>query len=264
MYELEALFDRTAEPERIRPGTLGYRVRTIRSGSLVEVEAFPIYRRQDDARRGRGLVTREAQRKVNLKNSIKRMQRKLECNFGTEAVFLTLTYDKVPDDPEKELDRYLAKLRYRAKKAGKDLKYVGVTEISSKGRVHHHFAIEGVDRETCEKLWPYGYSQARRYQDRPGGWGGLSHYMLKARETQERFACRRFRASHNLREPVVTVSDHRISARKMERIAEDARIAGKEIIEKIYPGCGLEEDIEIHCSEYMPGAYLYAKLRKRE
>ena len=60
------------------------------------------------------------------------------------------------------------------------------------------------------------------------------------------------------------MADHKISRRKVERLAAEARYAAAEIFEKANAGFRLVEEPEIKLSDYVPGAYIYARMRRKE
>ena len=58
----------------------------------------------------------------------------------------------------------------------------------------------------------------------------------------------------------MTVSDHKISKRRMRRIAEDINANGRQILESVYPGYKLSELPHIRWSPYVDGVYLSARM----
>lgn len=269
MTELEAMYTQHVEGTAadVRSGVVCYRTRTIKSGDMLECISYPVYKKPSTVRGMREKATGAAQAEVNRRNAVRRMERLVQCNFGKSAVIVTCTYEGMhpeEEEAEKQLDLYLARLRRAAKKQGQELKYVAVTEKSSTGRVHHHMILQGVDRDIAESKWKRGYCNARRYQQRTEQFIGIVRYMLKYRSTQDMLVSKRIRASHNMVRPVETVSDHKLSIRKMERMAEDMQDQGMQILGKVYPQYEMHERPTIRTSEFMPGAYLYARMWKRE
>ena len=57
------------------------------------------------------------------------------------------------------------------------------------------------------------------------------------------------------------MSDRKISRRRAAMIARDVQYRGREILEQIYPGYRLES-CEVKFSNFVSGAYIYARLRK--
>ena len=74
---------------------------------------------------------------------------------------------------------------------------------------------------------------------------------------------RRWARSKNLKEPEVRVSDRKVSRRRAAAIAADVQANAREILEKIYPGYRLEQ-AEVKYSDFVAGAYIYARLRRLE
>ena len=265
MTALEEMYDQhlNGETDDVRSGVVCYRTKTIKAGDMLECISYPVYKNRSDKRAMREKATGAAQQAVNRRNAVRRMERLVQANFGKNAVIVTCTYEGVnpeAEEGEKQLDLYLARLRRAARKQGNELKYVAVTERASTGRIHHHMIVEGVDRDTAEGKWRQGYCNARRYQQREGQFVGIVRYMLKYNSTQDQLVSKRIRTSHNLVRPVETVSDHKISIRKMERMAEDMQEAGVQILQKVYAGYVMQERPEIRRSDFLPGAYLYARM----
>ena len=263
--DMEALFDRhmQGESDDVRSGVLVYRTRTIKSGDMLECITYPVYVQKNRVRAAREYVTKEAQQNVNRRNAVRRVERLVHANFGKNALIVTCTYRQAVTEEEgaHQLDLYLQRLRRTAKKQGTDLKYICVTEVSSTGRVHHHMILEGIDRETAEKKWAKGFSNARSYQRNDRQFVGIVRYMMKYRSTQDAAAAgRRVRCSLGLKRPEERVSDHNISIRKMERIAEECSVQGIAVLQKAYPGYVTETQPEVRRSDYLPGAYMYARM----
>lgn len=268
MTDLEAMYQRHLQGagDDVRNGVLVYRTRTIKSGDMLECISYPVFKQRGTARAAREKVTGAAQQEVNRRNAVRRMERLVQCNFGRNAVFVTCTFDSPVSEDEgaRQLDLYLAKLRRAARKAGGELKYVAVTERAGTGRIHHHMVLEGVTRDTAEEKWTHGYCNAKRYQPRESQFVGLVRYMLKYKSTQDALVGKRIRASHGLRMPVERVSDHKISIRKMERMAEDMQVQGMQILRRIYPGYETHEHPVIRRSDFVPGAYLYVRMWRED
>lgn len=264
MTDLEALYTEHLGEEKadVRDGVLCYRVRTIKSGDMLESMVYPVYKKRGSVRGAREHVTREAQLMVNRRNAVRRMERMVQCNFTRDAIFVTCTYRQDPDREmaDRQLDLYLQRLRRAAKKNGQELKYVAVTEQASTGRIHHHMLLEGVSRETAEGKWRQGFCNAKQYQQNKTQFVGLVRYMLKNRRTQDEAVCRRIRTSQGMVMPRETVSDHKVSIRKMEQICEDMQEKGAEILMQTYPGYAAEGRPDIRRSEFLPGAYMYVRM----
>lgn len=276
----------------------GTSTRTIRAGDSLEVECFPIIHVSQDARReARRRASTKAQENLNLKNARKHIRRLMEKNFTSADYVLhpTFNYGFVDrafanmeaerraweesgfpmndDDTRRIMKNFIARIRRLIKRKGgnpADFKYIYVIETTKEprdsdfnalpARYHYHMVISSLGILTPEdlaSLWGYGYTKAEPLDFRFNGLEGLSKYITK----QRRFT-RRWARSKNLQEPDVRVSSRKVSRRRAAQIAADVQANAREIFEKIYPGYALEE-AEVKYSDFVAGAYIYARLRKR-
>lgn len=272
-YRILATAEPGAETDLHHDGVLRYRTRTVEAGPMLYVSAHPVALRApgEEARRRLQGVTREAQQRVNRKRSMLRVEQLIHANFTEGDTFATLTYrdEEEPatlDEVRRDLRNCLAKLRRRAKRLGTELKYLYVIELSERSDTdprarenwHVHLVISGVSRDTVEDCWPHGYGNTRRLQDSQERFTGIAKYMLKRRASW-----RTWERSRNLTEPTERVTDRALSRRRVALVARDVRAAGKEIFERIYPGYQLIEDVDVRVSDFVPGAYIYARMRRR-
>lgn len=245
-----------------RRNVKSYRAKTYRSGELLECEAFPIWKNRGQWKRAkRHRPTRAAQMIVNQKNTKKRMIRYINVNFSANDIWLTLTYRgwEVPKDEKqayKDIKNFIERIKYKRKKKGlPQLKYIYVIEWKEE-RCHHHLIISGgLDRDEVEACWTKGRKQARRLQPDDYGLTGLACYLSKGSKGE-----RRWGHSKNLKYPEPTISERKLSRKKVERLAL-LETEAKEILEKAYPGYRFL-DIEIRFSAVVAGAYVYARMRK--
>lgn len=213
-----------------------------------------------------------------------------------------LDEDYYGDEPKDEIEaqsnvrKFIRALRALVRRKGgevKKLKYLYVTEETytrhpdpayDRARYHHHMLItrevgNGVrlTRDEIEQLWqdmPFASGRVRcdRLQpDTNNGLSAVAQYLVKqekgetlvtekgARKNQHRYA-----GSKNLKKPKPTVADHKISKRRVQRLATDVRTNAKDIFESLYPGYRLCEEPTVRTSDYVEGAYIYAKMIKRE
>lgn len=273
-YEILATAKPDEQTDLRHGGVLAYRTRTVEAGPMLYISAHPValYRPTDEARARLRGVTREAQQRVNRKRSMLKLEQYLHANFSERDLFITLTYGEGEgpvgaDEVRADIRRYMARLRRAARKAGRELKYIYVIELSERSDTdpnarqnwHIHLVLSGVGRETAEDLWPHGYANSRRLQDSKERFTGIAKYMLKRRASW-----RAWEKSRNLAPPVERVTDRRLSRRRVALIARDVRVAGREIFERLYPGWELLEDADVRVSDFVPGAYIYARMRRRE
>lgn len=253
---------------------LCYRTRAVEAGPMLYVSAHPVALHMASAARAReklGKATKESQQKINRTRATLRLEQYIHTNFTTGDWFITNTYEKgchpeTLEEVRTDVRKYIARLRRCAKRAGKELKYVYVIELSDRRdtdpnaeqKWHVHMVATGVSRDDAEQLWPHGYANTKPLQDSKERFTGITKYMLKRRASW-----RTWEKSRNLIPPKERVTDRQPSRRRVSLIARDVRVAGKEIFEKLYPGYELIEEVDVRVSDYVPGAYIYARLRKR-
>lgn len=267
IFQLDKAYEDNVQEriEKLRDKTvIKYRTKTIRSGDMLEVEVYPIWK---TALKGKRIVKkkaiRETQCNLHNKNRQKQLARLLNVNFDERHIWLTLTYPtgSMPADPErakKDMENYIRRVkRYMKKRDLPDLKYVYVTEFGE-GRVHHHIIMSLEDRDAAEKLWiKGGRTQSRRLQPDDFGLTGMAKYITK--EKKKAYA-KRYVTSKNLKQPVITVADTKITRRKAEKIAREENLAQEEF-EKLYKGYCFK-DMEAKYSQFVAGAYLYVRMKR--
>lgn len=257
--------DALAELERMRG--VYYRTKSYRSGSLLEIEAYPLlpHPRREQVRRLQ--PSREAQQRLNQRNAEKKLIRLVEANFGASDFYFTGTIEG-PDLPNWESMQRLVRAfirrwnRARIKAGLEPGKYIYVLEGHEDGdrrkRLHWHGLLEGgLDRMAIKALWDKGRSRCDELDTSgPDGLIPLSKYLLKNPQGKRRWA-----ASRNLKKPAVSWADRKINARAARRIA-DERAASSAALEKLYPGHEVL-DVEVRTNPYVPGCYIYARMRRK-
>lgn len=243
----------------------GYRRKTIKSGKMIEVKIYPIWDTKVE-NRGKGkLLSSEKQQKLNDKNRREHVNRLVHCNFGTGNLWLTVGYGsgkepKDDKDAHRNIANYIRALKRVAEKEGIDLKYIYVTERSSKGRYHHHIICNLNDRDLAEKKWKWGkYPQARRIVEEDGSMEGLSQYISK--EIKEKKHQKNYGWSKNLKQPIVTIADAAVGKRKAEKLAKNEN----DLL--LYACKEYRADVVKHnvlYSEHCDGTYIYLRMIKKE
>lgn len=274
-----SFFEEISQEERIEAlrekDVFRYRVKTWRAGDVLECAIFPIWNAQSEASRAKkAKESRPAQRNLNDKNTKKKAARLANNNFTKADVWATFGYDddNLPTSPEqaqRDIVNYLRRIKRKHKKEGfPPLRYIYVTEWSEGGedaeeiRVHHHVILSGdLDRDILEKEWHGGaYPQARRLQPKDCGITGLAYYIAGKGKK-----CKRVWAySKNLKMPIPSVADKKITKRQAEKIAIDRNTAPA-FFEKIFKGYTFqdtERDLQIKHSDFVAGAYIYAQMRR--
>ena len=254
-----------AEMERMRG--VWYRTKSYRSGSLLEIEAYPLLPAFQRETLRRVKPTSEAQARLNQRNAEKRLLRLAEANFMAADYYFTGTIEG-PDLPDWKAMQRLARAFLRRwnrarKKAGlENGKYIYVIEGHDDGdrkkRLHWHALLEGgLDRAEIKRLWNLGRARVDELDARgPEGLAPLVKYLSKGPQGKKRWA-----GSRNLKGPDISWADRKISARTARRIA-DERAASSAALEKLYPGHEVI-DVEVRTNPYVPGCYIYARLRRR-
>lgn len=274
------------------------RTKTVRAGDSLEVEAFPLLHVSDGSRREyKRRKSSQAQQILNRKNSEKRFRRLMEANFGkgdwvahptfdygfidrghtnvddTIRAMEQAGYPMDDDDAVRIMRNFIRRLKTRVKQKGGDpkhLKYMYVVEATRlprdddpnplPPRYHYHMVFSGMgilSINDINELWQYGFSKAEPIDTRFNGLEGLSAYFLKQRRGKRKWC-----ASKNLKKPSEKVSDRKISRRRAAQIATDVQHNGREILEKLYPGYQCER-VDVKYSDFVAGAYIYARMRRR-
>ena len=80
-----------------------YRVKTIKSGKVLESEVYPIWNTHKSTSRARKIrESRDTQKRLNEKNALKRIIRLVNANFTDDDIWCTFTYEtaKLPKSVE--------------------------------------------------------------------------------------------------------------------------------------------------------------------
>ena len=265
-----------AEPSFIPVGKMGYRRRTTVSGPRIDAEVFPVFGKgkKGDLRRAKTNVTREAQRRANVRRSELRLIQLVETNFTEKDMAVTLSYAGTAPDPEridKDIRNFLGRVRRRRRQLGLDrLKYIyaiGGDEMPAAGysgkRPHVHMIMNGgIDRDTMEAIWAKGRANADRLQPRDEGLGGIAVYFTRQKQDRpEKPGVRKWRGSRNLKQPVQRSRDAKMTNARVRRIAYDFRNEAKDVMEKLYPGYVLQ-GCEVRYSDVIDGVYIRCVLRR--
>lgn len=189
-----------------------YIQKTVRAGKTIEVFKYYSYRckAKGAVRSGNYGKTPENVAKINQRNAENRLRWKINTNFQEGDYYVTLTYKrenrKAPLEAKKELSLFLRQLRKKYKTAGKELKYIAVTEYENKA-IHHHLIMNNaIDGKEIARLWRYG-RPCIKYLDSTGDYGQLASYLIK--ETSKTFKTPksatgvRYSCSRNLKEPEI-------------------------------------------------------------
>lgn len=267
-YDYKEIYDKELSKEDLRlNNNYVYIRKTIVSGEMVECEIYPIWKCRNDLPRKRKGKTREAQKKLNEKNSKKNIVRLINANFNDDDLYLTLTYkDKyLPDQSRARQDmrNYLARIKRWRKRNGitepfkyiYSLGYEDDPKHSKKVRIHHHLIISKMDRNTAEDLWGMGRAECRRLKSDDFKFEGVGRYLSS--QGDERIA-----HSQNLKKPIVTKDRTTLTRRRAENLALNENYY-QEYFEKKYEDC-FYLDCKTYQSDDFPGVYFYVRLRKKD
>jgi hypothetical protein len=280
--EYEALFDRQVEPgmepahqvsmdeyleEKRARHLIGYRAKTIVCGEMTEVEVFPILRDPIGKRGMKSKITSAAQQRVNQRQAEKRFIRIIHCNFGKKDLAVGLTYaGDAPalEQAQRDVRKYVRRISaWRKRRELPAAKYVYVIEYEDEAggagkRIHVHFIMSGMDRDAAEALWGAGRVNVRSLQPDEYGLEALGKYMLKAPKGKKRWGY-----SKGLKKPKVKMAEKKFTRRAVEQMVMDFGQKPKEILTRLYENHDFL-DCSIYTSDWIPGAFIYAKLRRRE
>lgn len=272
----------------------GIRTVTIRAGKSLEVMCHPIMRRLPEGakREAKARKTSPAMEKLNQRNLELKVMRLAEENFTPAAVVFTGTFeypsmddigmmnlddvwekwieDKLPEDEtdvRRVVRNFLGRLR-RKMENPKALKWMLRIEEKTKYEAlglppcfHVHMLIEaeGLSQDDISAQWPFGFTRCDRFDMAHDGANRIAQYLTKNKR-----GGRWFSHSRNLKLPAPRVSDRKISRRRAMSIAADVRMEGRAILEKLYPGYRIMELPRVSYSDFMPGAFIYARMRRRD
>ncbi|MDR2515649.1 MAG: hypothetical protein LBD02_10690 [Christensenellaceae bacterium] len=279
--EYEALFDHQVEPgsdpahqvsmdeyleEKRASHLIGYRAKTIVCGEMTEVEIFPILSVPGGKRQSKARATSAAQERVNRRHAEKKFIRIVNCNFTKKDLAITLTYaGDAPtlEQAQKDVQKYVRRINaWRKRRGWPSAKYVYVIEYEDEtggdgNRIHVHIIMSAMDRDAAEGLWGAGRVNVRRLQPDEYGLEAIGKYMLKAPKGKKRWGY-----SKGLKKPKVTVAEKKFTRRAVEQMVMDFERAPKEVLTRLYKGHDFL-DCVIYTSDWIPGAFIYAKLRRR-
>lgn len=232
-----------------------------------------------DARKLKAYEThKNAQQDLNDARAVRYCKLLVETNFGIGDIRIHPTYadEFLPEsfeDAQRIMANYVRKLKRMAKKKGKELKYVYVTELGSvHGRLHHHLLVNassGLSREELEEAWPYGYCSTDIIRDSEEAAG----YLTKSKRNYK--GKHIYSASRNLVKPTVTTADRKMSKAKLRELTEASNEQIKEYFEAqnpdynvvgIYRYVPVEEELEEEqCKLWRDGfSYLRVYMRLKE
>lgn len=247
-----------------------YRVRLTRPGPMLEIEAYPVFRKREDWMRAKRIArTCAAQERVNERRARMRLDRIIQHNFQEyDSYVIGLDYEVEPTREQAEKDRaaFVRGLRKLYKDAGIELKWLAVTPWLTKTgrpvkRLHHHLVITGgVNEKAIRELWmkrKNGRIHLDPLQPDNNGVTGLSRYL-----SAHLHGTKRWTGSRNLEEPPVIYPKRHMGKSRAYKLAMDYE-AARTIFENQHKDYTFVS-MEVRFSEYVDGAYIYARMRRKD
>ena len=187
-----------------------YIKRTVVAGDVVFIKKYysARYGRKNlSVRAAKNAESSKQMQSINERNAIEKLTWLINTNFERGDLHVTFTYaGKCPtvEEAEENLRKLNRKLRKAYKEAGKEHKYVEVTEYENT-RIHHHVVLKNIDIDILQDAWEHGSLHVRPLYS----WGdftSLAEYLVK--ETKKTFRNReikrkRWNASKNLKKPEI-------------------------------------------------------------
>ena len=272
------------------------RTKIVRAGDSLEIECYPLLKlNRAQQRAAKQAKTKALQHIINRRNRRKRVRRLIEANFTNADYLIHGTYENGTYEPGftdvaamaercvrlglpwdygdalRDVQNYVRRVkgRQRRRDGAEAVKYIYAIESVkpyAEGlprRFHFHMVLHapGLSRDELEHLWSdaagRGHCNVDRLDLRHDGARAAANYITKQIDA-------RVNTSKNLKQPRVYVSDKKLSPLRVAGIARDAMHDGKRIFEKLYPGyvCTQPGGPEVWFSDFLPGAYIYARLRR--
>ena len=248
-----------------------YATKEIRAGDQLELEIYPQYTRQQSGRipsEAMRAKNWKARQNLNEKNSRKQCERVINANFGNEDIWATFTYDddNVPASMEeaiRNMQNYIRRLNAHRKKAGlQNARYVYTTEVSEKGRYHHHIVLDGdMSMDDVERIWTKGSrNQVRRLRKDKDGLTGMAMYITKEKAKGKK----RWTSSRGLEKPKETVNHYKFSKKDVQEAAVDPETIRRKM-ERLYNPEGYSfSSVQVRYNKVNGGLYVYARMHRSE
>ena len=249
-----------------------YATKEIRSGDQLELEIYPEYTRQQAGRIPTEAMrrwNRKARQNLNEKNSRKMCERVINANFTSRDIWATFTYDEghVPGTMEeaiRNMQNYIRRLNSFRKKHGlPNVRYVYTTEVSDKGRYHHHMVMDGdMPMDDVERIWTKGRrNQVRRLSKDKDGLTGMAMYITKEKKGKGK---KKWTSSRGLEKPKETVNHYKFSKKDVQMAA----VYADSLREKMDHWYGKEgyafSNIRVTHNKVNGGIYVHARMHLRK
>lgn len=187
-----------------------YVLEICKMGLVIEYRKYMSCRRSPgEKRKKKEKQTTEEQWKVNFRNAVRKLTRKINTNFSPGDYHLVLDYKKecrpeTWDDMYQDIRKFLKSLRKELKKIGLELKYIRVMELGTKGARHHHMVINAIPPRILQQCWTKGRIKINPL-DETGQYRDLAVYLLKFTDeaVKRKELKKRWDSSKNLVEPEI-------------------------------------------------------------
>ena len=178
------------------------------AGACIDVTLKYSRRSGQGQRAAKTNPTREAVVKNNDRVAVKELARLMNSNFHPGDWHATLTYEgDKPSEKEarRELRNFIRRMGREYEKAGREFRWIAVTEYKNH-RIHHHIVMSYIDDQVIRSQWKRGYVRFTSL-DRSRNYRKLAEYFVKettktmrepGNETKKRWS-----SSRNLIRPIV-------------------------------------------------------------
>lgn len=280
-----------------------YRTKTVKAGDHLYVSCYPLIggelRKLQTEKLEKMATELEKDRKARVRYAkynnarrVREFEQLVHANFGYNDLHVCCTYDpqdysrrdqlefRDREDAKRDATNFIRRVKTLLKRHGCDLSEFRwiVCTVTKESRFetnrnpdvhHHHILMHGVPehlRSEVERLWKFGTCNADRLQPNDKGLAAMAGYIARQEGSAngERAGEKSYRTSRNIKRPVVMTSDRKMSRRRVAQIAADVRADGFAVFEKIYPGYRVIEEPQVWTSDFVAGAYIWAKLRKKD
>ncbi|MBR1820134.1 MAG: hypothetical protein IJ769_00780 [Clostridia bacterium] len=240
-------------------GTYAYPTEDYGMGNLRELA---------DAYEERGLPWERERMVMDFRNFLNKLKRRVK-KAGGEKERLTAGKAKPASAGAERQDAGETRGQANGAAHGADIKWIVRYEEGKNPpaeglppKYHWHALIEGegVTREMIDECWPHGHTKCESFITEDDGPARLARYICKEKPKNPGKSW--WSHSRNLKIPTPKVSERKMSRRRLAKVAADVQHNGREIFEKLYPGYKVVELPDVRYSDFVAGAYIYARLRR--
>ena len=259
----------------------GYTTKTIKSGEQFEVEIYPHFKKPLENYLAKTIITKQPsskeQKNLNNKNSRKKLERLIHCNFGVDDYWCTYTFndDNNPENLQKARQLFKNAIKCINRKRKKlnfdNAKYIYVIEKGKKGRYHIHFVIDNaLPASELAKFWKHGYNDVKKINYRgDDDLIAIAKYMHKDPQVYPDFNdgenenVRRWDSSKgNLKQPIERKNRSVFSKKKVIQMSLNQNNIQAEL-EKQYQRYDFKE-AQVRFNEFNGLFYIHARMQTKK